>query len=80
VHPAQSRIGASAGEAAPLINRRKVNKEIDDDGIPEDNEYDSDQADKNFSCGRKDADYFDSNAALQVDDDSKKGAAPTNNS
>ena len=47
VHPAESRIGASTGEAAPLINKKKVNKEIDDDdGIPENDEYDIYQSGK----------------------------------
>lgn len=70
VHPAQSRAGASTGEAAPLINKRKVNKEIDDDDeIPENNEYDSNQSEKSNSPEQVtpvDPAFFDPDVAFEA--------------
>lgn len=68
MHPAQSRIGASTGEAAPLIRKVKVNKEIDDDdGFAENNEYDSDQSEKsNPNITPTDPAYFDPDVAFEA--------------
>lgn len=68
VHPTHSRVGDSTGEAAPLIKKQKVNKEIDDDdGIPENSEYDSDKSEKsNTRITPTDPAYFDPDVAFEA--------------
>jgi hypothetical protein len=63
-----SRVGASSGEAAPLINKRKVNKEIDDDNdIPEIDDYsnNSSKGDSNTAV-HPDPNYFDPDMAYDI--------------
>ena len=78
VHPAQSSIGASTGEAAPLIRKTKVNKEIDDDdGFPENDDYESDQSEKsNQRITPTDPNYFDPDEAFEAGNPSQ-GAGGT---
>jgi hypothetical protein len=80
IHPAQTRIGASTGEAAPLIRKTKVNKEIDDDDdvFPENNGYESDQSEKSNQGTPTDPGFFDPDVAYEARNPSQ-GAGGTGN-
>lgn len=80
IHPAQTRIGASTGEAAPLIRKTKVNKEIDDDDdvFPENNGYESDQSEKSNQGTPTDPGFFDPDVAYEARNPNQ-GAGGTGN-